>query len=77
MHRIEHRLRHDRFEHLPCGRHIVNFVEDELVRVVMPISSTACARRNMTMAMTLLVATETLPRTTEPLALDDSRTDFT
>jgi hypothetical protein len=32
MHRIEHRRRHHRLKHLACGRHIMHFVEIELVR---------------------------------------------
>ncbi len=32
MHRIEHRRRHDRLKHLPCGRHIMHFIEIEFFR---------------------------------------------
>jgi hypothetical protein len=32
MHRVEHRARHDRLEHLPGGRHIMHFIEVEFVR---------------------------------------------
>ena len=32
MHRIEHRRRHDRIKHLPCGRHIMHFIEIEFFR---------------------------------------------
>jgi len=32
MHRIEHRRRHDRRKHLPCGRHIMHFIEIEFFR---------------------------------------------
>ncbi|MGY4485884.1 hypothetical protein ACVWWR_005075 [Bradyrhizobium sp. LM3.2] len=32
MHRIEHRLRHRRCQHLPRSRHVVHLVEDELLR---------------------------------------------
>jgi hypothetical protein len=32
MHPIEHRRRHDRLKHLPCGRHIMHFIEIEFFR---------------------------------------------
>jgi len=32
MHRIEHRRRHDRRKHLPCGWRIVHFIEIEFFR---------------------------------------------
>jgi hypothetical protein len=32
MHRVEQRARQDRLEHLPCGRHIMHFIEIEFFR---------------------------------------------
>jgi hypothetical protein len=32
MHRIEHRASYDRLKHLPCGRHIMHFIELEFLR---------------------------------------------
>ena len=32
MHWVEQRARQDRLEHLPCGRHIMHFIEIEFFR---------------------------------------------
>jgi hypothetical protein len=32
MHRVEQRVRRDRLKHLPCGRHIMHFIEIEFFR---------------------------------------------
>jgi hypothetical protein len=48
MHRIEHRRRHDRLKHLPCGRHIMHFIEIEFSGVVTPTRSAKCAAKKMT-----------------------------
>jgi hypothetical protein len=51
MHRIEHRRRHDRLKHLPCGRHIMHFIEINS-GVVTPTRSATCAAKKMMTAVT-------------------------